>query len=71
MAQTREKVYQACAVCAATGRTAADKKKSLTDVHQAFKQELQGDFMMVHIADFKFEVMSIIDTAIRYGEREI
>lgn len=63
------KVYSACAICAASGRPADKRKVSTTHVNSAFNNELQSDFCYVYIRGKKCEVLNMMDIGTRYGER--
>lgn len=65
------KVYNACSICAASGRPADRKKVSTTHINAAFNDELQADFCYVHIRGQKYEVLNMIDMGTRYGERAL
>lgn len=66
-----ETVYEACAICTATGRQANKKKVSTTHVNKAFNEEVQVDFVYVRIHGERFEALNIVDLGTRYGERSI
>lgn len=64
-----KKVQTACAICAMTGRPVDRKKISTTHIHAAFNDEIQVDYLYAEIHDTKYEILNIIDTGTRYGER--
>lgn len=64
-----QKVQSACPVCAATGRPKNRKKISTTHIHSAFNQEIQADYLYATIHGTKYEILNMIDTGTRYGER--
>lgn len=63
------RVYSACAICAASGRPADRKKVSTTHINSAFNQELQSDFCYAYIRGKKCEILNMLDIGTRYGER--
>lgn len=66
-----ETVHNSCAICATSGRPANRKKISTTHVHSAFNNEIQADFLYVSIHGSRHEILNIIDTGTKYGERVI
>lgn len=66
-----ERVYDACDICAATGQQKPRRKVSISHINTAFNDEIQADFVTVHIRGERYEVLNIIDTGTRYGERVI
>lgn len=66
-----DKVFSSCAICASSGRPADRRKISTTHLNAAFNDEIQADFMYVHMRGKKWEIMNIIETGTRYGERAI
>lgn len=65
------KVRQACDICASTGTPVPRRKISITHVNSAFNNEVQADFVTILIREERYEVLNIIDTGTRYGERVI
>lgn len=66
-----ERVYNACPICASSGRPSDRRKVSITHVNRAFNEEIQTDFTYVRIFDKRYEIINIIDTGTKYGERGI
>lgn len=69
--QACEKVFQACYICASSGRPRQSKKISISHVNEAFNEEFKADFMVVYIKEKKYFVLNMMDTGTRYGERMI
>lgn len=65
-----DKVYDACDICASSGRPQTAKKISFTHANGSFNNEVQADFVVVYIRDRKLFVLNIVDTGTRYGERQ-
>lgn len=66
-----QKVYDACDICAASGRPKIKKKISLSHVNEGFNQEVQADFLYAVIGDKNYEILNIIDVGTKYGERSL
>lgn len=66
-----DKVFQACDICTSTGAPKSRRKISLSHVNTAFNDEIQADFVTVNIRGERYEVLNIVDTGTRYGERVI
>lgn len=65
------KVYQACDICASSGTPIPKKKISISHVNAALNLEVQAGFVTVNIRNERYEVLKIVDTGTRYGERTI
>lgn len=66
-----EKVFQVCQICVSSGRPGIKPKISLSHVNTRFNDEVQADFVTVYIREEKYEVLNVIDSGTRYGERVI
>lgn len=66
-----DKVYNSCNICTSFKKSHKKKKVSLTNVNEAFNQELQAEFMVVYISNEKFDVLNITDVGAEHGERAI
>lgn len=66
-----EKVYDACEICISSGQPKPRRKISLSHINTAFNDEIQADFVTVMIRGERYEVLNIVDTGTRYGERVI
>lgn len=65
-----KRVLEACSICASSGRPANKKKISLSHVIEACNEEMQADFLAVHIRKRKFEVLNTVLGTL-YGKRSI
>ncbi|PXF40233.1 hypothetical protein BWQ96_10056 [Gracilariopsis chorda] len=54
-------IYEACDICASSGRPAPRKKISISHVNEAFNESVQTDFLVAYIGVEKYEVLNIID----------
>lgn len=66
-----DRVQSACPICASTGRPTDRKKISTTHLNSAFNQEVQADYVYITIHGKRHEVLNVIDTGTKYGERII
>lgn len=57
--------------CAASGRLNDRRNISLTHANATFKDEIQADFSVVNLRGENQNLLNIIDTRTRYGERII
>jgi len=64
-----DRVYQACDICASSGRPHHSKKLSIAHIDKAFNDEVQADFLWCTIQGTQFVVLNIVDTSTKYGER--
>ena len=64
-------VSAACEICAKNGRPKHSRKVSLTHVNEAFNEEIQMDFMVVHLHGKRHIVFLMTDTGTGYAELEI
>lgn len=66
-----DKFYNTCDVCRSSDQPRTIKKVSSTHVNDAFDQKPQIDLTAMYLIGDKFEVLNMIDTGARYGERVI
>lgn len=64
-------VYDACSICASSGRPAMKNKLSLSYVNEAFNKELQFEFRSFFIGNDKFEILSMVGVGMSYEEGTI
>lgn len=64
-----DKVHSACQICSATGQPAFRKKISLSNVNEAFKEEIKVDFLYAFIHGSKRLILNVVDVGTRYLER--
>lgn len=71
IADACRQVYDACDLCAMTGRPIPNRKISTRHVNEAFDMEVQADFTYVRIHRERCELLNIVDIGTRYGERSL
>lgn len=71
MEEACDKVYGACDICAPRGRSHQSNNISLSNVNEAFNEEIQADYTVVYIKLVKYFVLNIVDSGTRYRERFI
>lgn len=71
LASEYAKVHRSCDICASTGTPTPKRKISISHINTEFNNEIQADFVTIFIREERFEVLNIIDTGTKYGERVI
>lgn len=64
-------VHAACDTFVSSGKTRYRREGSLSHVNKTFNDKVQADLVTVLILEERYDVLNIVNTGTRYGERVI